>query len=91
MTEPRELRMEEAVTNVLTEKLNIYPFSVICTFETIHCGLLSITFWLNADLNEFLDYLDYKCQCDKSGYIVLPESNTILLFGMALINLYTRL
>lgn len=86
----REVDIQELVINKLVEN-DISPFSVTCTFESGHDGLLGITFWLNSDLYEFLDLVDYKSQCDKSGFIILAENNTVLLFGMALLNLYTKL
>lgn len=86
----REIEIQDLVTKKLVDN-DISPFSVTCTFESGHEGLIGITFWLNSDLYEFLDILDYKNQCDKSGYIILSDNNTVLLFDMALFNLYTKL
>lgn len=87
----REIEIQESVIKMLTNS-DIYPFSVIFTYSGgIDSGLLSITFFLRSDINKLLDILEYKTQCDKSGYTIFEETNTILLSDMALINLYTRL
>ena len=88
--ENREERFQEAVIRFLGEH-DIYPFSVTYTYEVgpDGVGLLSITMYVKADYDNLLDLLDYKSQCDKSGYIVFPDTNTIILQGIALANLYT--
>lgn len=84
---------EEQVQKIALQKLEeweLYPFSVICTFELGDgSGLLAITFYLESDLDELLDHLDYKSQCDKTGFFIRKSSNTVILTGMALLNLYT--
>jgi hypothetical protein len=91
MKTQREIEIQESVIKTLTN-FEIYPFSVIFTYSGgINSGLLSITFFLKDDIHKLLDLLEYKTQCDKSGYTILEETNTILLSDMALINLYTRL
>ena len=50
-----------------------------------------ITFYLEAELHEILERLNYKNQCDKSGWLVREESNTLILTGLALLHLYTNL
>lgn len=89
MKVPREIRIQEDIVDKL-DKYDIHPFSVICSFS-IGEGIISITFYLKQDLTEFLDLLNYKSQCDKTGYLVLEDNNTVILSGLALINLYTLL
>ena len=72
------------------ETLDIYPFSVFFTYS-VRDGLLGLTFFFEQDLQETLEFLLYKSQCDKSGYVVLPETCTLLLHGLALIQLWTKL
>lgn len=89
MKESREERIQKAVTNTLTG-WNIFPESVVCTFCIgDRSGLLAITLYISNDLDELLDHLDYKSQCDKSKYCILRGDNTLILTGSALINLYT--
>lgn len=89
------MRMEEQIQEGIVSKLeswNLSPFSVTCTFRLggdNGSGLLSITFFIKQDLDELLKRLDYTSQCDKSGYCILDDNNTIILTGMALLNLYT--
>ena len=86
----REIEIQESVIKRLSD-YDISPFSVIFTFQTEHDGLLAITFYINQDLQEVLKILDYKNQCDKSGFLVLEEQNTLLLYDLALINFYTNI
>lgn len=83
----REERFQESVIQFLGEH-DIYPFSVIYTYELSN-GILAITTYVKEDYESILDLLDYKSQCDRSGYLLFPEYNTMLLRGMALANLYT--
>ena len=73
------------------EDNDIYPFSVTYTYELglDGSGALAITLYVKSDYDRLLEILDYKSQCDKSGYLVFPENNTIILQGMALANIYT--
>lgn len=87
----KELGIQKDVIKFL-EQHELFPFSVIFTF----CippgdGTLGITFFIEKDLNDFLDLIDYNYQCDKSGYFVIKETNSVILSSLGLINLYTRL
>lgn len=85
----REERAQKTITDLLVG-WELYPFSVVCTFAAGDgSGLFAITFFLPTDLVELLGKLDYDNQCDKSGYYILEDNNTIILTGMALMNLYT--
>lgn len=80
---------EEAIRKLSSHDL--YPFSVIFTYSGgISDGLLSITFFSPQDIDKILEILDYQSQCDKSGYFIVNEFNTIVLSGLALINFYTH-
>lgn len=89
MKVPREIEIQDKIEKRLSN-YDINPYSIICSFA-FDSGIVSITFYLNSDLLEFLDILDYKNQCDKSGYLILEDNNTIILSGLGLINLYTLL
>ena len=90
MTQPIEIRIQEDVISKLSS-YEIYPFSVIFTYSGgISDGLLSMTFFIPTDIDKLLDILDYKSQCDKSGYYIIKEYNTLVLSGLALINFYTK-
>jgi hypothetical protein len=70
------------------EKHEIYPYSVFVTYA-ISNGALSITFYLQEDLDNFLDLVGYKKQlCDSTGYEVFRETLTVVLTDNALINFY---
>lgn len=86
---PREETVQEAITKKL-EKLELLPFSVICTFCGDLGGTVSITFYIEDDLNSFLDFLDYPSRCDKTGYTIYQKYNTVILSGIALIDLYIK-
>ena len=90
MSQPIEIRTQEDAIYKLSS-YEIYPFSVIFTYSGgIQSGLLSITFFLDSDIDKLLNILDYQNQCDKTGYLIIREYNTIILSGIALINFYTR-
>jgi len=80
------MEIEEKTVKFL-ENHNIYPFSVFFT-DVIGSGALSITFYIEEDLNEFLNILGYKNLCDTSGYDIFLEDRTILLTGRGLMNYY---
>lgn len=87
--QPIEVRTQEEAILKLSS-YDIYPFSVVFTYAGGKSdGLLSITFFLDSDLDKLLEVLDYQNQCDKSGYFIVKEYNTIVLSGIALINFYT--
>ena len=90
MSLEKEIGIQEEITLALC-RLDISPFSVIFTYCLNDGGTLAITFWLDSDISEFLDFVEYKSLCDKTGYIILRENNTILVSGFALIDLYSKL
>lgn len=79
-----EKRIEKTITSLL-ESWEIYPFSVTCTF-CFEEGLVGITMFFEKDVEEFLERIDYKSLCDKSGCRVI--GNTILLSGLTLMRIY---
>lgn len=78
-----ELTNQEIVYNHLESK-EIYPTSVIFTHE--YGGVLSISFLLDENLDEFLEVIKYKYKCDKTGYEILRDTKTILITGTAIID-----
>lgn len=89
MSLKKEVEIQELVIDYLSN-LDISPFSVIFTYSLNDGGTLSITFWINSDIDDFLNHIDYKSICDKTGYIILRENNTILITGFALIDFYSK-
>ena len=87
--QPLEIKIQEDAIKKLSS-YDIYPFSVIFTYSGgVDDGLLSITVFSLQDIDRLLEILDYQHQCDKSGYYIVKEYNTIILSGIALINFYT--
>lgn len=86
---PREIEIQELVGEWLRNK-NIFPASVTLTYKYFD-GLLAITFYFEQDLNEFLDLVDYKYSCDKNGYAIMRDTNTVFLFNLPLVKFYTLL
>ena len=85
----REVEIQEQIIEYLGS-IDISPFSVIFTYCLNDGGMLSITFWINSDIDEFLNHIEYKSICDKSGYLILRENNTIMISGFALIDFYSK-
>lgn len=91
MTEPKEIRIQEIVIKYLM-KSDIFPFSVIYTNEVgDNTGTLGVTLYNREQLDELLDRFNYKSRCDKTGYTIIEDTNTILFSGMALLDLYIKL
>lgn len=86
------LRLQTIVKNWLESK-DIIAFSVYITLEVPqnNQGLCSISFYNSDQLHEFLDLIDYSVQCNKKDYIILEETDTVLLTGLALVRLYNSL
>lgn len=89
---PKQIELEEAVTSALVSK-NICPLNVFYTFISSPGemnGTLGLTFFTWLDLEEVLEMIDYKSLCDKSGVIVLKETNTLILTsGDAILTLWS--
>ena len=83
------IKLQDSIRNKL-EEFDIFPFSVITTLVTGQ-GLCSITLMNKFQLKDFLKLLDYDIQCDKSGYLIIEDTNTIILSGIALVRLYSML
>ena len=80
------MEIEEKTIKFL-ENHNIYPYSVFFT-DIIGTGALSITFYIEDDLNDFLDILEYKNLCDTTGYDIFPETRTVILTDRGLMKYY---
>ena len=85
----REEEIQNNVTKFLVDH-EIFPFSVIYTDCFGVGGLLAITFWISLDTGELLDCLDYSRICDKNGFIILEENNTVMMTGYAFLNFYSK-
>lgn len=83
----KETDIEDRIRKKLNS-LDIFPFSIICTFCLNEYGLLALTFYTKLDLEQILEKLNYKNQCDKSGYLI--KDTTLILTDLALINFYTN-
>ena len=81
-----EEAVQEGATKVL-EELGIFPSSVIFTYK-IDGGALCITLLFKHVLDQLLEELHYHEQCDKSGFHIIPETNTVILSKLALSNFY---
>lgn len=91
---PREIEIEETIQEVLVGR-NLYPFSIFYTFlgdSDNFSGTLGISFYTRIDLEELLDILDYKSLCDKNGFIILEDSNTVIITrGESIMQLWSKL
>lgn len=83
---PPEFEVQVWTQEKLTAR-GIFPFNVFYTRCGKYDQVLGLTFFLEIDLEDFLDILDYKTLCDKSGYTIFPKSNTIILSGEGLMRL----
>lgn len=87
----QEEKIQENIIGKLQSR-DLNPFSVIFSYEAGDPGgMLSITFFLREEMMELLDILKYKKQCDKSGWVIIEKTNTIILSGIALLHVYGAL
>ena len=89
------MSQEEEIQENIIRKLqarDISPFSVLFSYEAGDPGgMLSITLYLRAELEELLGILKYESQCDKSGWLISKDTNTLIFTGIALLYVYTTL
>ena len=80
MIEPREIQIQRAIEEWLCG-IGLYPFQVLYTALG---PVLKITFLMKPEIDEFLDFFDYRNLADKPGISVYPETMTIVLSGVTL-------
>lgn len=90
MKTPKEIELQDWVTSRLVN-LDLYPFNVFFTYTNRGFGILGITFFIDFELAELLELIEYYNLCDKSGFTVIYESNTIIVSGNALLLLTDKL
>lgn len=76
----------ETVEKLIKEKLialDLDPYSVFYS-KAINGGIMSITFHINEILKLFLKEIDYNSKCDKSGYEIYDDTNTVIMNREAL-------
>ena len=84
-------KLQRRITDKLAEN-NIFAFSVIITEAIDPMGFCCINLYNQYELDDLLNFIDYEHLCDKSGVIVIKESNTVILRGIiALQQLYGKL
>lgn len=83
-----EKEVQEKAMDLL-DSANLLPFSVVYTYALNDSGVLAITFYLEKDLEELLDILDYKSLCDKSDFVLIKSTGTVLLKDSAIIRFFT--
>ena len=74
------MNTENIIKSYFIEK-KIYPFSVL--FSEIEF-FLKISFYLESDIEELKELIDYRSMCDKTGFLEFPSTNTIILKDMCL-------
>lgn len=71
--------MEEKLIKEWLDRNNVFYISLVYT--ECYSGVLSITFCQDIDLNNFLDLIKYKSQFNKSRYIILQDTLTVICYG----------
>ena len=90
MTTPKEIEVQEWIQSLLVKR-EIYPFTVFYTYIGGSGGTLGLSFYSRFDLDELLEMLEYRSLCDKSGFRVIPETNTLIVTSQAIIYVGERL
>lgn len=69
------------VENLIKERLASLDLDAYSVFYTtaINGGMLSITFHMNEILKLFLKEIDFDSRCDKSGFEIYEDTNTVVM------------
>lgn len=89
MIQQKEKGIQENVIKFL-DISGLSPFSVTFTYCFEDGGTLALTFWMKEEVEEFLEKIGFKSICDKSGYLILGDNNTVIISGFALIDFYSK-
>lgn len=90
MTLPKEIQVQKWIQEKLTLR-NIYPLTVFFTYSGRKGSTLGLSFYSFLDLEEVLDLLDYKSLCDKNGFIINRDYNSLIIFGQGILQLPEKL
>lgn len=72
------------------EKIDIYPYSVTYT-SVFSIPLLAITFIAPIDYNSVLELIEYRYKCDRSNYLLIEDTCTIIFTKEAVSLLINKL
>lgn len=74
---PLVISMENIIVNIIESKLGFSPYNV--TYSTTSGLILSITFYIYDELEEFRKFASITNLCDESGFLIFKNHNTIIL------------
>ena len=77
---PLEIQVQRSVEDFLVS-LDLWPYDV---FYMSDPKLLKISFIMQSELEDLLDFLSYRDLADKSGIVLIWETKTIILSGINL-------
>lgn len=87
---PKEIEVQEWIQERLIIR-EIYPLTVFYTYLGSPGGTLGISLYSRFDLEELLEILEYKSLCDKGGFLIIPETNTLIVTGQSILYVGERL
>lgn len=87
---PKEIEVQEWIQSRLIQR-DIYPLTVFYTYLGGSGGTLGLSFYTKFDLEEVLEVLEYSCLCDKTGFLVIPQTNTLIVTGQAILHIGEKL
>lgn len=76
--------IEKEIEEWLVSK-NIYPFSILYSKNP---QFLKISFYIDQDIKDLLNEIEYKSICDTSGVQIFKETKTILFNNLGLLNFF---
>ena len=76
--------IEKEIEEWLVSK-NIYPFSILYSKNP---QFLKISFYIDQDIKDLLNEIEYESICDTSGIQIFKETKTILFNNSGLLNLF---
>ena len=76
--------IEKEIEEWLVSK-NIYPFSILYSKNP---QFLKISFYIDQDIKDLLNEIEYEFICDTSGVQIFKETKTILFNNSGLLNFF---
>ncbi len=84
---PKEYIIQDTIRRELEKRIEVYPFDILYVDQKDNSqALLKLSFWVEEDIDEIKKLINYSSLCDKTGFLEIRETTTIIIRGYALLN-----